>query len=490
MATVGSLRVMLSANIDGFTSAMRKASDTAGRFTRQFNTSQLLGSALGGLDAKIAAFSSTIRNMVSEIPLVGGALGAAATAGGEFAEFLIHSTKEMAGNIRAANRLGIEYNEFNALVRKSGMDAEEFASKWFKVNRVIGDAAAGVPAAVEKLKSHGLSGLTTSLDPARDIAKAFYAIKDPVSQSRMLFDLAGKGAFSMGMAFKDGAGGIDKMMGSLTQVSTAQQEQILKTAILLKQQEIQIANLKTIATLSGAPFLEGVIKTMGEQGRAFKDNPARFLSFLSPPGIIKEAAEFTGKVQGAAAASIGGSKLDAEHAIRDPLAARKGITDDLEKAKLGESIVETEAKLKKQIDTFGMSAAQIEIYDLKTRHATEAQVAQAQALADQVDALKEKIKIDKAVNEQAEKHKELAAYGKFERFMQTSQQVNLPTAAEMGSSAAVSAIAQFGSQKENVNTQEAIRQYAQQEVELERQHLEVGKQVLAIMQQFGIEDIG
>jgi len=122
LASIGNLNIKMSADISGFQTALKTASQLAGNFSRQFNVNQLLASSLGGTDAKIAAFSATLNNMVSQIPVVGGALGGLATGGGEFLSFLTHSTKEMAAQIKTADRLGMDYNEMQAVLRKSGAD--------------------------------------------------------------------------------------------------------------------------------------------------------------------------------------------------------------------------------------------------------------------------------------------------------------------------------------------------------------------------------
>src|ERR1700687_534473 len=122
--TIGWLNMKLSADISGFQASLKTASQLAGQFSRSFNMNQLLASSLGGMEAKTAAFNATVKGMVSQIPYAGGALAGAADAGQAFVGFLRESTKEMATQIKTAEQLGVDYNDFHALVHKAGDDFE------------------------------------------------------------------------------------------------------------------------------------------------------------------------------------------------------------------------------------------------------------------------------------------------------------------------------------------------------------------------------
>ncbi len=299
MATsIGNWNVKINADISSFQGALKTASKLAGEFSRQFNVNQLLGSALGGADAKIAAFTATVRNMVSQIPYVGGALSAAATGGGEFAEFLTHSTKEMASNIKSADQLGIEYNDFVAIARKAGVESDVLVRVLQHLNVEIAKATApGGDEAAKKFAGFGLDpNELRKADPSerlRLIADSYKNLTDSVQRSEELQFIGGRAGVQAGKAFAQGAEGIDHFKTNLTQVTKAQQEEIKLAAIQIKQAQFFADNLKTKATVEFAPDLGGFLKAFQDIGKS--TGPLDFLERAAQArnNLIFEAQKLT-----------------------------------------------------------------------------------------------------------------------------------------------------------------------------------------------------
>ena len=123
-------------------------------------------------------------------------------------------------------------------------------------------------------------------------------------------------------------------------------------------------------------------------------------------GLDKETA----KVE-ALAAKMLAAGLD-RGAIEDALGEARKLAEEFEKrdkehketTKLAEDVAQLNEKLQQQIDMFGKTGAEAEIYALKIRGASDAQLAAAQKLADEHKALEQKQKDEQEVARIKEKH--------------------------------------------------------------------------------------
>jgi hypothetical protein len=466
MATsIGNLFIKLTADTSELQTRLKAAGQLMNEFSRQFSFNQLLTSGIGGIDAKLQALSGTLKGFASQIPYVGGAITGAVSAGEGFVDFLFKSTDAMAGNIKTADRLGLDYNTVAAAAKKAGIGIDEFGMKWQKVDTLLGQAAIGNQEAKGALARWGLSGIEDkSGDQAfRAVADRFQQLKDPMLQAAFLHDLVGKNALEMGKAMQDGAAGVDKMKEHIEQLTKAQQEQVKEAARQKKLADELGEDLKTKLTVGGAPVITATLKKASEDIRHPSLNTLADVGILSPVAF-PYSAPFVGydleKRREAEIERAAGK--EAQDKANEGLSEeqRRKERDRIASEALAASIKKVEDGLRGQAEAYKQGGAAIDIYRLKQQGATDAQLEGIKAI--QLDMDRRKL-TDQIVA------RLMAGAGVTE--------YNPPAALEFGSAAAISEINRMTAPVAGRDVQAQILEIIKQEQTDARTRTEYMRQV-------------
>jgi hypothetical protein len=375
MATsIGSLFIKLTADTSELQTRLKAAGQLMNEFGRQFSFNQLLTSGLGGLDSKLQALSGTIKGFASQVPYVGGASAGAVEAGQSFVDFLFKSTTEMAGNIKSAEQLGIEYNTVAAAARKGGISVEEFATKWRKVDALLGQASLGGSSeAKDKLKKWGLIGLEdkSGEEAFRMLADRYKELKDPMLQAAMLQDLGIRNSLELGKAMRDGAAGVDLMAESMRGLSKVEQEEIKEAVRQKKISEELFENMKTGLIAANAPRLTGINKEF-QKLSDLAQHPSMIkaadLFRLTPQGNAYYIGQYTQQAIDAATKKVDQDRANKPMTEQQRLDERKRVAQ----LALDENVTKATERLKAQADAMEMGAEAAKAYAFNVKGATDA----------------------------------------------------------------------------------------------------------------------
>lgn len=187
--TIGKLSVVLTARTAGFQSAMKKAGETVSRFGKMIGVGAVAAGALGA-----------------------AALAAAAGGLAALAKQQLAVTDVLA---KSSDRIGITTEALAGLQHAaslSGVGTDALAKGLIRMNRIIGDAMQGIPAASDALTNLGLSSAELARmrteDAFADIADRINALGTQAEKTSAVMAIFGKEGASFLNLFGQGSEGI------------------------------------------------------------------------------------------------------------------------------------------------------------------------------------------------------------------------------------------------------------------------------------------
>jgi hypothetical protein len=304
MPSIGNIAVQLAADPSKFISGLDSAAKSAEKFGAQVgkiltSPAALAGKALSVPTNAIEGALKPVHDLVSAIPLIGGALGAIPTTAGGFVGFIKAAVDDLAELDKSAKRLGVSVELLSGLEKF----AEPLQTALPHLARELGEVAMGGEQAARTFKKFGLDADKLALQPLeqsfRDVIARISEMQNPLKQDLALFEMFGKKGQDLGGLVRSGPGGIDKVM-----------QKAKTSGLLVNDNEVRAA-----ADASRAfKEIDLAVKGLGRQ----------FAIGLSP--FLKEAAEwFNSLIE-----SSGGAKALVESVIDFIVSAVSGLMDALE----------------------------------------------------------------------------------------------------------------------------------------------------------------
>lgn len=232
MATIGSLSVQLTADGSAFVSGLAAAEKKAESFAK--GVGKLLSAPFEALKSfanspptGLSSFVAPIHDMVSSIPLIGGALGAVTGALGGFLQMIEQTGAEMASTAKQAKNLGFETETFSALMAKAGPHSEDLAASLSHFSRTMGELKNGskeTATAIDRLFGPGSAAQFekgTNTENLKLLADNISRIKDPAQQAAAAMQFFGKNYQDVLKEIKGGSGNIEEVVASMKQKGLA-----------------------------------------------------------------------------------------------------------------------------------------------------------------------------------------------------------------------------------------------------------------------------
>jgi hypothetical protein len=249
-ATVGEIGINLWANVAALRSDLAQATGSLDRFA-------------GDATRSLRSLTGFATSFASAMTGVGLAIG-----GAQFAQ-LVRQATDAADNIGdLADRAGIgttQLQAFSFAARSVGVDTEGMVTGITKLNRTLGEAAAGNKAAIQSFTDMGVAfqeggALRTTDEVIRSIADRIQRAGSVAEQTRIAVEAFGKSGGALVPIFRDGSKGLDELIARLKEMGVIVDERTLKEADDLQKKfdelssQIQTTTIKAIMALK--PQLE------------------------------------------------------------------------------------------------------------------------------------------------------------------------------------------------------------------------------------------
>lgn len=550
MPSIGSLAIQLSANpnamLSGLDVAAKKAQDfgvSVGKWLSLPGTTLQKGLAIPG--AAIDGLLKPVHGLLSSIPFIGGALGALPSSVGGFVGFIRQGIDNIVQMTREADKLGLSVASMSGIMLLAGPASEGLERSLFNLSEQLGQAASGSQEAQAKFVRLGLDAKSLAslpLDQALGkIMDRFAEMPTQTEKSAFAFDLFGKRGAELLPILNKGSGAIAeateraKSLGLSFDRDAAQKA--LAASKSLKSMELAVKGLGMQIAVQAAPLVEQMtdsvlrfIKEAGGIEAIVKSGSKGVLSAIANildalqslnnrlDGLMNKIGPLTTGLQAAFSiltSPAGNSSPDSwSSGIRSvldqmdkavPVAGGKSGNADEASALLMGRVHELEAQLRKSIDTFGMSATEIKIWELAQSGASAAALKTTEDLERQMQVLERHKKLEAQASKirdetQAPLEKfrdaldeitELEEQGLInanEKALAIAKQVDelekaakleqkAPEALEAGTNAAFEAIAKFQREMASGQSpQQRVEDLVKEQTEIQRQQLLAAQQ--------------
>jgi hypothetical protein len=414
MATIGKLSVILTANGEALTKGLGQASKSIEKFKKAAGGEQA-SKALGGAEG--------MGGMAAGAGAVAAGIAVAVAAGAAFSAWVGESISSTAEFARQAEELGVSLQGLAGIQIAAGPAAEGLGTAMNHFSRELFALEHGSSEAAQKFSQFGLTAASfagLNLEGAfGKVADTVAAIGDPTQRAALAFALMGRegremiGVLSKGsFAFAEGA---QKARLFGTALSTEEASSVEKAAASMRELQSVVTGAGRSFAVALSPFVTdaaGVITDWVEHAGGVRPMVADIVdAFASglPPAIeslmvladvltlvrnnlgslmeLEVRTSTLGLFGAKDLQALTGVGLDAQQQkkIDDMMAKIRAATDALRHplAKGGGppaadpfigGIQQLAKKLEEQGATFGMSAAQIEIWRMRMQGATEAQL--------------------------------------------------------------------------------------------------------------------
>lgn len=296
MATVESLLVRVEAETSKLRSELNKAERATAKFEQQVNR------AIGGVIRTIVGLGSV----------------AALTAFGRSA---LNTADQIA---KSADRIGIgtdALQKYRYAAGLAGADSKTLESSLEKLNKRLGEAAAGNKEAAAEFMKLGISiksgngDIRATEEVFRDLADRLAAMKDPAERTRAAMKLMEEGGAGLIVMLRGGSAALDAAAKEAEKLGLVIEEKLLRQAEQTSDQLSKVAQVIgtkfTRAALEAAPYVDafatgllGLTEHMDEIARV-AEAAAAGLAVLGGAAVLNSIGNAVAAVGGLTAATKG-----------------------------------------------------------------------------------------------------------------------------------------------------------------------------------------
>jgi hypothetical protein len=204
------MAVLLSSNADQFSKGLERAARSIDKFGSS------VGRLKGAVMAPLESIAEKARDVLSAIPLVGGAFAAIPVTGAGFVAWLRQGMGEIASLAKESQRLNVSLEAMAGLQLLAGGSAEALEKGLFKMSKQLGDAASGGKEAQAMFQGLGLDAdklAAMPLDKALGVVSdKFLSLHSSAERAYLAFQLFGKTGFELLPILTRGGASIEQMI--------------------------------------------------------------------------------------------------------------------------------------------------------------------------------------------------------------------------------------------------------------------------------------
>lgn len=260
MANIGNLSVLVKANANDFSSTLEKAAKSIDRFG---STAARLS---GAVAAPLEAIAAKLKNILTSIPLVGGAFAALPDTGEGFVKWLREGMADIVDLTKAAQRLNVTTEALAGLQLAAGSSSEAMEKGLFKLSRQLGDAATGGREAGQVFEGLGLDAAQLAALPLDKtlglLSDKFRSLASPAERAYLAYQLFGKSGYELlpvlarGSAALDAAAEKAKSFGA--SFSSIDAAGVIRAQRAFAQIDLALKGIQRQAAIAFAPVLGAV----------------------------------------------------------------------------------------------------------------------------------------------------------------------------------------------------------------------------------------
>lgn len=331
---------------------------------------------------------SSLKGIAGNIPLLGGAIGgfAAVTSVKAFESMYKETSDAILSNNREAQKLGVTYGELIGLQLRAGPAADQMAQGLSRFNKELGLAAQGNEESIKKLRGAGLEGAIGKppIEAYKQLADQIQRAANPAEKMAILSQAGIRGGADLvNTLFAKGSQGITdaQARGEKLGLGVSQEDinSLIDAKIATKDLELSWTGLKQKVTTFTAPAMKDAANMLAHgDTQGLRKIAAGWTFIASAPftGFNKDKMKKSAEAINDAFGIFRGGETDARKEYL------KGQQDQI----LSGSIDDLNKKLESEREMIGMTAKEKEVYALKTKGATDAQLEYTMALAKATDA--------------------------------------------------------------------------------------------------------
>jgi hypothetical protein len=406
MGLIGSLSVKLSATSKGFDAAVDGAQKKLATFGAKVNTPfNMLVKGYNAIGDGVQNVLGPLQKTLSGIPLIGSALSGLVGGGGGFINMFKETAKEITETQKQANTLGISFASMAGIQRFAGDSAESLQRGMLKLGAKVGEVRAGNSDASKSFQRLGfdvkaISGMNLEQAFAM-VANKVRDTSNPADRAAIALELFGKqGAALLPILIKGGdalESWKQKVIAAGLAPSKDNIEEFRLLGIHLKEAELRWDALKVKLTANfGLPLLEKIQELLNYLSDAPEKN-------LNPSKKDFDAAKMTPTdLKRAFGDTLGNKVGEILQAQKKPEFTESQLAESNKQFAIGQGIEKLESEISKEIAAMSQTTDQLKRLELAAKGATDAQLADVdalmqakkvtQAIADGFKMMDEKIK--------------------------------------------------------------------------------------------------
>jgi hypothetical protein len=273
--TIGSLSAKLGLDYSVFSGGLDKSLKEATAFTR--NVSRVLSSPLGiaGGVANAPAqllggFLGPVKDVLSSIPLIGGAFAAIPTSAGAFSAWIKEQSNQIIAIGKQAQRFGVDTETMGALMQMAGPNAEALTHGLAHMQRVLADTQLASERTGKGIAGFGIDmqrfNAASTAGKVGMIADRMKELKDPTDKAALAMGFFGHSGSALVPMLEQGSGAIEAMKEKLDKMglgfSGGEFKAVLEAQKALGDIDRTIQGIGRRFAVELSPFIEAGAKTL------------------------------------------------------------------------------------------------------------------------------------------------------------------------------------------------------------------------------------